>query len=157
MAARLISAQAGARGAPEINARRTTVFSRSTEARSRASLPSIFRIGVTMAALLAVTVSFAAWSSAHSTAAVKSSAAKAHSNQLKGKACATDRKAGTITYITPFGYSGSPGIIDIFEAEHLGYFKDLCLNVSINATAHDPQTLVGAGAATAAVPRAARN
>jgi putative hydroxymethylpyrimidine transport system substrate-binding protein len=125
------------------------VFNRNTDARSRASLPSVLRIGATTAALLAVTVSFAAWSSTHSTAAVKNSAAKAHSNQLKGKACATDRKAGTITYITPFGYSGSPGIIDIFMAQKLGYFKDMCLNVTINATAHSPQTLVGAGTATA--------
>ena len=135
------------------------MFTRNTDAhgpRSRATLPSVLRIGATLTALLAVTVAFAAWRSSDAVAS-HSTAAKASSTKLTGKACATDRKAGTITYITPFGYSGSPGIIDIFMAAKLGYFKDMCLNVSINATAHNPQDLVGDGVATASSTSGAEN
>ena len=37
--------------------------------------------------------------------------------------------------------------MDVFVAEHLGYFKDLCLDVSINASAQNGQQLVSSGRA----------
>jgi NitT/TauT family transport system substrate-binding protein len=37
--------------------------------------------------------------------------------------------------------------MDVFMAQHLGYFKDLCLNVAINASAQNGQELVSAGRA----------
>jgi putative hydroxymethylpyrimidine transport system substrate-binding protein len=37
--------------------------------------------------------------------------------------------------------------MDVFMAQHLGYFQDLCLNVSINASAQNGQQLVSSGRA----------
>jgi putative hydroxymethylpyrimidine transport system substrate-binding protein len=37
--------------------------------------------------------------------------------------------------------------MDVYMADHLGYFKDLCLNVSLNAAAQNGQQLVSSGRA----------
>jgi NitT/TauT family transport system substrate-binding protein len=64
------------------------------------------------------------------------------------RSCAADRSAGTVTFVSPFGYDASVGIADVFAAQHLGYFADLCLHVDIVATSPDPYALVSSGAAT---------
>jgi len=61
--------------------------------------------------------------------------------------CARNTAAGPITYISGYGYSASAGQIDVFMAKDLGYFKDLCLNVEINAAGGNGQQLVSAGQA----------
>ena len=43
--------------------------------------------------------------------------------------CAANRAAGTIRFASPFGYDASAGILDVYAADKLGYFKDLCLTV----------------------------
>lgn len=59
-----------------------------------------------------------------------------------------DRNAQqTITYISGFGYSASAGQLDVFMAEDLGYFDDLCLDVEINAAGANGQQLVSSGTA----------
>ncbi|HVV76642.1 MAG TPA: ABC transporter substrate-binding protein [Mycobacteriales bacterium] len=63
--------------------------------------------------------------------------------------CANNRSAGTITYVSPFGFDASAGIIDVFAAEKLGYFRDLCLTVKIVTNARNAADLVSAGTATA--------
>ncbi|HVS68976.1 MAG TPA: ABC transporter substrate-binding protein [Mycobacteriales bacterium] len=62
--------------------------------------------------------------------------------------CANNRSAGTITYVSPFGFDASAGIIEVFAADKLGYFRDLCLNVKIVTSAQNSAALVSAGTAT---------
>jgi len=82
-----------------------------------------------------------------------STSADAHTaraaSMISQSRCARNRAAGTITYISPFGYDASAGIIDIFMAEKLGYFKDLCLKVVVNTAATNGQELVSSGRAQA--------
>lgn len=61
--------------------------------------------------------------------------------------CERNRDAGTITYISGYGYSASAGQMDVFLAEEMGFFDDLCLDVEINASGANGQQLVSAGQA----------
>lgn len=62
-------------------------------------------------------------------------------------ACPRNQDAGTITYISGYGYSASAGQLDVFLAKELGYFDDLCLDVEINASGANGQQLVASGQA----------
>jgi ABC-type nitrate/sulfonate/bicarbonate transport system substrate-binding protein len=62
--------------------------------------------------------------------------------------CNANKAAGTITYVSPFGFDASAGIIDVFAAQKLGYFKDLCLTVQFITNSEDSTSLVSSGAAT---------
>ena len=64
-------------------------------------------------------------------------------------ACARNRDAGTINYISGYGYGASAGQMDVFIAQQLGYFKALCLDVKINASGANGQQLVASGQAQA--------
>ncbi|MGO3147034.1 MAG: ABC transporter substrate-binding protein [Leucobacter sp.] len=66
---------------------------------------------------------------------------------LSAEECQRNQDAGTITYISGYGYSASAGQMDVFVAEELGYFDDLCLDVEINAAGANGQQLVAAGQA----------
>lgn len=63
--------------------------------------------------------------------------------------CQADRAAGTVRFASPFGYDASAGIIDVYAAEKLGYFSDLCLDVDFVDVPVDesPYALVSAGSA----------
>lgn len=61
--------------------------------------------------------------------------------------CAANKAAGTITYVSPFGFDASAGIIDVFAAQKLGYFKDLCLDVNFVTNSQNATALVSAGKA----------
>jgi NitT/TauT family transport system substrate-binding protein len=63
--------------------------------------------------------------------------------------CTANKAAGTIHFASPFGYDASAGIIDVYAAEKLGYFADLCLDVDFIAvpTSASPYALVSADAA----------
>jgi len=61
--------------------------------------------------------------------------------------CAANQAAGTITYVSPFGFDASAGIIDVFAAQKLGYFKDLCLDVNFVTNSQNATALVSAGRA----------
>lgn len=74
---------------------------------------------------------------------------QAGSASLTGSSqCAANRRAGTITYVSPFGFDASAGIIDIFAAEKLGYFSEMCLRVDIVTSSQTPYELVSSGTAT---------
>jgi ABC-type nitrate/sulfonate/bicarbonate transport system substrate-binding protein len=45
--------------------------------------------------------------------------------------CETNRDAGTITYLTGFGYAAAASMVDVFVAEQAGYYDDLCLDVDV--------------------------
>jgi len=61
--------------------------------------------------------------------------------------CNANNAAGPITYVSPFGFDASAGIIDVFAAAKLGYFADLCLKVSFVTNAFDNNELVSSGKA----------
>lgn len=61
--------------------------------------------------------------------------------------CQRNKDAGTITYISGYGYSASAGQVDVFLAKELGYFDALCLTVDINAAGGNGQLLVSSGQA----------
>ena len=61
--------------------------------------------------------------------------------------CAANRRAGTIVFASPFGYDASVGILDVEEAQRLGYFSSLCLKVAFVGAANNPYALVSSGAA----------
>jgi NitT/TauT family transport system substrate-binding protein len=67
---------------------------------------------------------------------------------VSAERCAANRAAGTITYVSPFGFDASAGIIEVFAADRLGYFRDLCLNVKIVTSSPNSAALVSAGTAT---------
>jgi hypothetical protein len=66
---------------------------------------------------------------------------------LNAYQCAANRAAGTITYVSPFGFDASAGIIDVFAAEKLGYFADMCLIVGFVTNATDTNELVSSNKA----------
>jgi NitT/TauT family transport system substrate-binding protein len=75
------------------------------------------------------------------------SASGSSSKLISDAGCNRNKAAGTITYISPFEYDAAAGLMDVFMAQHLGYFQARCLKVSINASAQNGQQLVSAGRA----------
>jgi NitT/TauT family transport system substrate-binding protein len=69
------------------------------------------------------------------------------SSLVSQQRCAANKAAGTINYVSPFGFDASAGIIDAFAAQKLGYFKDMCLSVSFITNSPNYQSLVSAGRA----------
>ena len=69
------------------------------------------------------------------------------SSLITNARCSRNAGVGTINYVSAFGYDASAGIIDVYMAQKLGYFKDLCLHVALNAAAFNGQQLVSSGAA----------
>ncbi|WP_197410732.1 ABC transporter substrate-binding protein [Devosia epidermidihirudinis] len=61
--------------------------------------------------------------------------------------CERNKAAGTITYISGYGYSASAGQLDVFLAKEMGFFDQLCLTVDINAAGGNGQLLVSSGQA----------
>lgn len=98
--------------------------------------------GCAAAAVLIVAVACASSSADGSPSPDGSSAALVNSSE-----CAANKAAGTITYVSPFGFDASAGIIDVFAAQKLGYFKDLCLDVNFVTNSQDATALVSAGRA----------
>jgi NitT/TauT family transport system substrate-binding protein len=80
------------------------------------------------------------------------SAATKPSHGLVSQArCTANRDAGTITYLTGFGWQASVGILDPIAAKAQGFYSDLCLDVVLRPGTGDPTStsqLVAAGKAT---------
>src|SRR5580692_1425511 len=60
---------------------------------------------------------------------------------LSASQCGKNRSVGVITYVSPFGFDASAGILDVFAAAKLGYFADMCLDVRIVTNATDNNEL----------------
>lgn len=60
--------------------------------------------------------------------------------------CAKNQAAGAITYLTAFAFVASPSILDVLAASELGYFKDLCLDITVQGGTTNAQ-LISAGTA----------
>jgi NitT/TauT family transport system substrate-binding protein len=83
---------------------------------------------------------------AFDSAAFGKPAPSAHASGLiSGARCNRNAAVGTINFISPFGYDASAGIMDVFMAQKLGYFKDLCLTVAFNASSFTSEQLVSSG------------
>jgi len=98
--------------------------------------------GCAAAAVVTVAAACASSPSGGSPSPGGSPAALVNSSQ-----CAANHGAGTITYVSPFGFDASAGIIDVFAAQKLGYFKNLCLDVNFVTNSQDATALVSAGRA----------
>jgi ABC-type nitrate/sulfonate/bicarbonate transport system substrate-binding protein len=83
-----------------------------------------------------------------STAFGSSTTSGAKSSLISSARCKSNAAAGTINYISPFGYDAAATIMEVFMAQHLGYFKALCLKVSFNATSFTAEQLVSSGRGT---------
>ncbi len=66
---------------------------------------------------------------------------------IPAKDCHRNSAAGTINFVSPFSYDASAGIVDVFMAQKLGYFKNLCLKVSLNAASFTGEELVSSNRA----------
>ena len=53
-----------------------------------------------------------------------------------------------MTFVSPFGYDASAGIIDVVAAESLGYFRDLCVSVKLVMSSYSSNQLVSTGTGT---------
>ena len=60
--------------------------------------------------------------------------------------CEANRAAGEVTFLTSFGFAASHGILDVVAADELGYFDQLCLDVTLRPGGTNAQ-LVSAGTA----------
>jgi NitT/TauT family transport system substrate-binding protein len=80
-----------------------------------------------------------------STAGGGATAAGAKSALITPARCKRNAAAGTINYISPFGYDAAATIMEVFMAEKLGYFKALCLKVGFNASSFTAEQLVSSG------------
>jgi NitT/TauT family transport system substrate-binding protein len=85
-----------------------------------------------------IAVSAGASTSPRTTAAPRISAAE----------CAANRAAGTVTFVSPFGFGPGPGLIENFIAQKLGYFATECLKVNIVTSSYTPNELVSSGTGT---------
>ncbi|MET8981166.1 ABC transporter substrate-binding protein [Streptomyces sp. NPDC004539] len=74
---------------------------------------------------------------------------------ISAKRCAENRKAGKITYLSGYQYQSSVSILEYVAASKLGYFKDLCLDVSLKPgtgdTAQNTKLLAGGQATVSPV------
>lgn len=80
-----------------------------------------------------------------STAGTGATARTAKSALITPARCKRNAAAGTINYISPFGYDAAATIMEVFMAEKLGYFKALCLKVAFNASSFTAEQLVSSG------------
>jgi hypothetical protein len=101
--------------------------------RSRALVPG-------SAVLVAFVVALAACSSSGGGGNHQSSAPS--SGAFTAAECAANKAAGTVNFVSPFGFDASAGIIDVFVAQKLGYFTKMCIATAINAAAENGNELV---------------
>ncbi len=101
-----------------------------------------FRTAAALTCVLAATLTLGACAAQPGSGGTTSSDAA-----IDADACRRNKDAGTITYISGYGYSASAGQLDVFLAQQLGYFTELCLDVEINASGANGQQLVASGQA----------
>jgi NitT/TauT family transport system substrate-binding protein len=84
-----------------------------------------------------------------------SAPAGVHGSAISDKRCAENAAAGKITYLSGYQYQSSVSILEYVAASKLGYFKDLCLDVALQAgtgdTAQNTKLLASGKAKVSAV------
>jgi ABC-type nitrate/sulfonate/bicarbonate transport system substrate-binding protein len=107
------------------------------------------RVGVVWLALLAGAASTIAIGSAGASVALPArQGGSAKAATIPAAACARNKTAGPITFVSPFGFDASVGILDVFAAQTLGYFATECLTVHFVTNSYVGNELVSSGAAT---------
>jgi ABC-type nitrate/sulfonate/bicarbonate transport system substrate-binding protein len=112
---------------------------------------SVATLSVAIVPVAIVTVTLAVGTAGLLGTASSASAATAGKVVVSSSRCAANRAAGTITYLTGFGWQASVGILDPIEAEAQGFYGALCLRVDLKPGNGDPTSssqLVAAGRAT---------
>lgn len=83
------------------------------------------------------------------------SAAGPEGSAISAKRCAANKAAGRITYLSGYQYQSSVSILEYVAAAKLGYFKDLCLDVTLKPgtgdTAQNTKLLASGRATVSAV------
>jgi NitT/TauT family transport system substrate-binding protein len=77
-----------------------------------------------------------------------SSVVAAKSSTISAAACARNEAAGPLTFVSPFTFDASAGILDVFAAQSLGYFAAECLTVHFITNSYVPNEVVSSGAGT---------
>ena len=90
------------------------------------------RAGAAALACVAATVLPGCGSSPHSAPAVPVA------GMIDAKRCSANRAAGTITYLSGFQWTATVGTVDVAAAAANGWYRDLCLTVSLHAGTGDP-------------------
>lgn len=68
--------------------------------------------------------------------------------EISAERCASNREAGTITYLSGYRYAANASMIDVLVAQAHGYYEQLCLDVEyVPSFSTDNYPLVAAGAA----------
>jgi NitT/TauT family transport system substrate-binding protein len=123
------------------------VTGRSPGTRSGSEASKSWRTA-TLTRVVVVALVIAGFAAVGSTAFGGSTASGAKSDLITSARCKRNQAAGTINYVSPFGYDAAATIMEVYVAEHLGYFKALCLKVSFNATSFTSEQLVSSGRGT---------
>jgi NitT/TauT family transport system substrate-binding protein len=83
------------------------------------------------------------------------SSAGSEGSAISAKRCAENKAAGKITYLSGYQYQSSVSILEYVAAAKLGYFKDLCLDVTLKPgtgdTAQNTKLLASGQATVSAV------
>jgi len=84
-----------------------------------------------------------------------SSSAGTRGSAISAKRCAENKAAGRITYLSGYQFQSSVSILEYVAAARLGYFNDLCLDVTLKPgtgdTAQNTKLLAGGQATVSAV------
>jgi NitT/TauT family transport system substrate-binding protein len=84
-----------------------------------------------------------------------SAAGSGSGTAISSQRCAENKAAGTISYLSGYQFQSSASILEYVAASKLGYFSDLCLNVTLvpgsGDTAQDTKLLASGRADIAAV------
>jgi NitT/TauT family transport system substrate-binding protein len=102
-----------------------------------------------LAAAAAATVAVALAACGSSGGSTSTSTAKSTAF-IGGSRCQQNKAAGPITYLTSYDLGGSVAIMNEIAADELGYFKDMCLTVTLRPAATNNAQLVSAGTAQVA-------
>jgi ABC-type nitrate/sulfonate/bicarbonate transport system substrate-binding protein len=114
---------------------------------TRANITSPAAAGRTLTCLVALAAVLAGCGSSSGNGSGTRAAVTAKGALVSGEVCQRNSAVGPINFVSPYSYDASAGIMDVFMAQKLGYFHDLCLTVNINAASFTGEELVSAGRA----------
>ena len=91
------------------------------------------RAALAAAAVAAIALGLGACSSGSDagTASGSSTPGAGTGSAISAERCAENEAAGPITFLTGYNYQASASILEVIAADELGYFDDLCLDVTI--------------------------
>jgi NitT/TauT family transport system substrate-binding protein len=94
------------------------------------------RVGITLGCLALLAASVASVGTARASAAPRHPSAAAATSGvtfqgISSAECAANRRAGKIVFVTSYSYAPAASIADVVVAARRGYFRDMCLDVSL--------------------------